>query len=85
MDIIDRLRREYFGWKFSCLLNEWKEKTGKTQTDFWKEAGVSKNIVTAWKRGERYPREAQMIKICDVFEVDRTYFSPKIHNVMPRM
>lgn len=75
MDIVERQKRAFFGQQFSYHLEKYM-KTGKTQKDFCNAAGVSKNIVTAWKRGERFPRDAQMLKICEVFGIDQRAFYP---------
>lgn len=74
MNLIDQRIREYFGRRFSNLLKKWMSENHKTQKDFCSAAGVSKNIVTAWKRGERLPRDLHMIKICEVLEADPRTF-----------
>ncbi len=74
MNLTEQRIRKFFGARFSEHLNEWMKKNGKTQKDFCAAAGVSKNIVTAWKHGDRFPRDAQMQKICEVFGVDQRAF-----------
>ena len=76
MNLVGERTRKYFGRKFDELLKEWKSKNRKTQKDFCAAAGVSKNIVTAWKRGKAFPRDAQMQKICDVLGIDQRAFEP---------
>lgn len=76
MNLTEQRTRKYFGRRFAELLKEWKAENRKTQKDFCAAAGVSKNIVTAWKRGERLPRDAQMMKICNVFGIDQRAFEP---------
>lgn len=76
MNLTEDRTRKFFGRKFSELLTEWMTENRKTQKDFCAAAGVSKNIVTAWKRGKRFPRDAQMMKICDVFGTDPRAFEP---------
>ncbi len=76
MDIYELKKREYFGKVFTETLNRWKKKNKKSQIDFYQEVGISKNTVTAWKQGERYPQPNQMAKICEVFSVDPSFFLP---------
>lgn len=76
MNLIEQRTREYFGERFAEFLKKWMTDNQKTQKDFCAAAEVSKNIVTAWKRGERLPRDAQMMKICDVFGIDQRAFEP---------
>ncbi len=76
MDVIEQRKRAYFGREFTLQLNKWMKERKKTQKDFCSESGVSKNMITAWKRGDHFPREDQMIKICKTFGVDQRVFYP---------
>ena len=76
MDAVDMRKRGYFGKMFTEYLQKWQKENHRTQKEFCAAAGVSKNIVTAWKRGERFPRDAQMQKICEVLGVDQRAFEP---------
>ena len=76
MDLAEQRKREYFGKRFVEFLTQWMKEQHKTQKDFCAEAGVSKNIVTDWKKGKRFPQDAQLMKICEVFDVDPRAFNP---------
>ena len=76
MDVTDKRKREFFGMRFRECLNRWQTENKGSQKDFCAAAGVSKNIVTAWKKGQRFPRDTQMQKICEVFGVDQRAFEP---------
>lgn len=76
VNVLDENKRLFFGKQFSKLLKKWEEDNNKTQKDFCISAGVSKNIVTAWKKGRRFPRDAQLDKIAEVFGVDARIFLP---------
>ena len=39
-----------------------------TQSKACKEIGVSLSTYQAWERGERYPKQPQIKKICQVYE-----------------
>jgi DNA-binding XRE family transcriptional regulator len=39
-----------------------------TQSKASKEIGVSLSTYQAWERGERYPKQPKIEKICEVFE-----------------
>lgn len=76
MDLAEKRKREFFGKQFNDFLERWKKKQHKTQKDFCAAAGVSKNIVTGWKKGKRFPQDAQLMKICAVFDVSPRAFNP---------
>lgn len=76
MDITDKRKRKFFGERFTEFLEKWEKENNATQKAFCDVAGVSKNIVTAWKSGKRFPRDTQMQKICETFGVDQRAFEP---------
>lgn len=69
-------RKALFGELFSAQLAAWKAKTGKLERDFAGMVGVSKNVVTKWKQGERIPQGANLKKVCEVFGVEKDFFEP---------
>lgn len=72
-----KLRRKVlFGELFSAQLAAWKARTGKLERDFAASVGVSKNVITKWKQGERIPQGANLAKICKEFGVENDFFDP---------
>lgn len=67
---------EYFGRRFNEALAKWKKESGKTQDDFSKEAFVSPNMITRYKKGEAFPSDAVLEDICKVLGVDEDCFIP---------
>lgn len=66
--------RAFFTKRFVKLFDEWKTKTGKTQSEFCRIYGIGEETVIAWKHGKRFPNEATLEKICDAFSVKRYVF-----------
>lgn len=67
-------KREFFGRKFSKLLNEWKKANGKTQGAFCREFGLDEASVIGWKNGKRFPNEVTFEKLCEALGVKRCAF-----------
>lgn len=76
MNVAETRKRQFFGRRFKEHLEKWQKENHSTQKDFCKAAKVSKNIVTAWKKGTIFPQDAQMQKICEVFGVSQRAFEP---------
>ena len=76
MDLADKRKRADFSKRFNEYLEKWLKEKHRTQQDFCSVAGVSKNTVTDWKKGRRYPQDAQMMKISEVFEIDPRALAP---------
>lgn len=67
-------KREFFGRKFSKLLDEWKKANGKTQDAFCREFGFGETSVIEWKQGKRFPNAVTLEKLCEVLGMKRCDF-----------
>lgn len=69
-------RRIFFSAEFNEQLARWKKNNRKTDKDFYQLMGVSKNLVTKWKQGLTFPQGANLEKMCRIFGVEPSLFTP---------
>lgn len=72
----DMGRNYYFSRVFTQKLKMWCEENDATQQDFCSKVGVTKNMITRYKKGEAYPTVEVLKTICSVFECAVDEFIP---------
>ena len=62
-----RTTNTYFAKRFSELIEEWKEKTGKTQKQFADDCSSNQNSIGNYKSGKSIPNDTTVLKMISVF------------------
>lgn len=55
---------------FGNSLADLRDQLGKTQDEFASDIGASQGMVSAWERGEKYPRPEYLLAISERYGVD---------------
>lgn len=77
LDIWEQNKRAFFSDRLQSALKEWKDKgNGRTQSVFARMVEISDNMVTRYKKGEQYPSDKTLEKICKVLDKPKDYFVP---------